>query len=358
LFSEDYHLINFKLMNQSRLAYLFQRYTDKVCTDAELNEFLSILSNDKKNAEMEIILDKYWEHAPEIELNPQTSKEILDKTLSARNESSKNIRLFSFKWISWVAAVILIGFAVWRTNQDVDGQKSQLSKDVAEVASSAAGNEIVTVSTSDEHQKITLPDSSTVILNSKSSISYPKFFAADRRDVTLQGEGYFDIKHNKSKPFSVTTGTLVTRVLGTAFNIKAYNGDQNIAVTVTRGKVGVTKGNSTLGILLPNQQIVFNTGRQKLSVNKVIASEIVRWKDSDIFFDDTSMGQAMELLSRKFATPIAFSNPAIKDCKFSATFLKGESLKEILEVVCSFNNAQYSYENEGVIISGIGCGNN
>lgn len=358
MFSGQYHLINFKLMNQSRLAYLFQRYTDKVCTDAELDEFLSRLSNDQESAEMEIILDEYWERAPEMEMNPQTSKEILDKTLLTQNERSKNMRLFSFKWVGWVAAVILIGFAVWGTNQHVDSLKLPLSKNVAERNSNASGNEIITVSTSGEHQKITLPDSSTVILNSKSSISYPKFFAADKRDVTLQGEGYFDIKHNKSKPFSVTTGTLVTRVLGTAFNIKAYNGDQNIAVTVTRGKVGVTKGNSTLGILLPNQQIVFNTGRQKLSVNKVIASEIVRWKDSDIFFDDTSMAQAMELLSRKFATPIAFSNPAIKDCKFSATFLKGESLKEILEIVCSFNNAQYSYGNEGIIISGIGCENN
>jgi ferric-dicitrate binding protein FerR (iron transport regulator) len=342
-------------MNPGRLAYLFQRYIDKVCTEAELNEFLSLIKNSEMSFDMESILDKHWEESAEIEMNPDRSNAILEKTFSNEVKQPKALKFNYIKWMGYAAAVVVLGFAIWNINKPDEKPMAKLPNNVAERKAIVPKNELITVYTIDEHQKVTLPDSSTVILNAHSSISYPKFFEPKNRNVILKGEGYFDIRHNKLKPFTVSTGKLLTTVLGTAFNIKAYDQGRNIAVTVTRGKVGVTKGRSSLGILLPNQQMVFNTSRQNSSVSKVVASEAVRWQESDIFFDDISMAQAMDMLSKKFGTPITFSNSSIKGCKFSATFLKGESLSEILKVICSFNKAKYQTGKDGITISGTGC---
>ncbi|WP_163024732.1 FecR family protein, partial [Pseudomonas viridiflava] len=111
--------------------------------------------------------------------------------------------------------------------------------------------ELLTVKSGNEHQKVNMPDGSTVILNNNSSISYPKVFGV-KRAVTLTGVGYFDIRHDLKKSFTVHTGNLSTVVLGTAFNIKAYDRDHEISVTVTRGKVSVLDSNAALAILTPN----------------------------------------------------------------------------------------------------------
>ncbi|MCX2584320.1 FecR family protein [Pedobacter sp. MR22-3] len=342
-------------MNPGRLAYLFQRYIDKVCTEAELNELLSLIKNSEMRLDMESILDKHWEESAEIEMNPDRSNAILEKTFSHEVEQPEPLKFNYIKWMGYAAAVIVLGFAIWNINKPDEKPMAKLSNNVAEKKTIVPKNDLITVYTIDEHQKVTLPDSSTVILNAHSSISYPKFFEPKKRNVILKGEGYFDIRHNKLKPFTVSTGKLLTTVLGTAFNIKAYDQSRNIAVTVTRGKVGVTKGRSSLAILLPNQQMIFNTSRQNSSVSKVVASDAVRWQESDIFFDDISMVQAMDMLSRKFGTPITFSDNSMKGCKFSATFLKGESLNEILRVICSFNKAKYQTGKDGITISGTGC---
>jgi transmembrane sensor len=73
--------------------------------------------------------------------------------------------------------------------------------------------------------KNTLPDGTTVVLNKKSKLSYPVEFTGSTREVFLTGEAFFDVAHNPSKPFKVHTGVFVTKVLGTAFSIKAYPGD-------------------------------------------------------------------------------------------------------------------------------------
>src|SRR5688572_8298430 len=104
-------------------------------------------------------------------------------------------------------------------------------------------------------QFLRLPDGSTVLLNEGSKLEYPITFSGDTREVFLQGEGYFDIQHNPSKPFVVKTANVTTTVLGTAFNVKAFPSEKHITVTVTRGKVKVSKDEKVLGVITHDQQI-------------------------------------------------------------------------------------------------------
>lgn len=210
------------------------------------------------------------------------------------------------------------------------------------------------------HQKraITLADGSRVWINAGSELKYPETFNGQTREVYLSGEAYFDIRHDTAKPFIIHTGNLLTKVLGTAFNIKEDKSKQTIQVTVTRGKVSVANGSKLLGILRPNQQISFNTLKEEALQATVNAAQVIAWQQSDLHFEDVSFGEAIAQLRRHFGVKISFGNAKLKDCRFTGTSIHGEELEKILKVMCAFNNATYRVEPDGsIVIDGSGCNN-
>ena len=199
---------------------------------------------------------------------------------------------------------------------------------------------------------VRLPDGSTVIISSGSKFNYPSSFdGLARREVYLEGQAFFDIKHNASKPFIVHAGQFETTVLGTAFNIKAFPGDIDITVTVTRGKVKVSDQNRTLGILLPRQQITCNKQKANPTLKTVDTDTYLDWKAQDLLFDDVTVAEAAELLEERFNVNITFSDQLIKSNRFTTTFLKGESFEQVLTSICEFNGAVYQYDKEKATVS-------
>src|SRR5690606_36092602 len=118
-------------------------------------------------------------------------------------------------------------------------------------------------------------------LNAESRLLYPSRFRGGRREVTLVGEAYFEVAHQADKPFIIHSGKLITQVLGTSFNIKAYENDPDIKVAVLTGKVGVRNltGNQKAVFLTPNQEAVYNKAINSIGKQKVDASLSVSWKD-------------------------------------------------------------------------------
>jgi len=340
-------------MEKDRSAYLFQRYASKTCTPAERQEFMEMVRHADDNHILNIILDNFWNNSPEISLNNKKTEGILHQIFSAEAQPIIKKQVLPWKWFGWAAAIFIVSIIAILANNHDQKIKSTANQSVKKL-NKAPVSETITINSKTEHQKVTLPDGSTVILNNNSSISFAKIFKGNRI-VSLTGEGYFDIKHDDHKTFTVYAGRLKTTVLGTAFNIKAYDLDKNVQVTVTRGKVSVLNQDSTLSILLPNQQITFNKEQKKSNLSKVVAKAIIQWQEGDLFFDDTTMEEAAIILSKKFSTNIMFTNEQAKKCRFSATFLKGESLTEILKLICSFNNATYQENANGITINGQGC---
>ena len=151
------------------------------------------------------------------------------------------------------------------------------------------------------------------------------------------------------------TGKIKTTVLGTAFNINAYDKSRDVVVTVTRGKVMVQDETKTLGILVPNQQVVVNKMQMKSQVIPVLAKSAIEWQEKDLFFDEVTMEEAAHKLSTYFNVKISFANDASKDCRFTGTFLRGERLEEILKVITSFNHIEYQKKAGEIVLSGKGC---
>ncbi|TKT86561.1 FecR family protein [Dyadobacter frigoris] len=201
---------------------------------------------------------------------------------------------------------------------------------------------------------VQLPDGSTVILSAGSKIDYPDSFDnRKKREVYLTGEAYFDVRHNPQKPFIVHSGRLSTTVLGTAFNIKAMSGDKRIVITVTRGKVKVSDQNTTFAILIPDQQITYNTLKQEAVQSSVDAQKTVEWKMEDLLFDDVTVFNAARHIEERFHIKIQITDDRLKNQRFTTTFGKDENLESVLKSITEFNDAKYelNLKNKEVIIS-------
>lgn len=203
---------------------------------------------------------------------------------------------------------------------------------------------------------IILPDGSTVLLNRGSRIDYKDPFTGPAREVTLIGEGYFDIRNNREQPFLVHTGNITTTVLGTAFNVRAYSGQEEVTVTVTKGKVKVGDGKRTFGILAPDDQIAVNKRRLEAIRSRVNAETAIAWKKEYLVLNNISLQEAAVLIGSKYHVQIRFASDRMKGCHVSATFLNNESLEQVLKVVTGVVNATYTIAPDNqVILNGEGC---
>lgn len=334
-------------MDSARLTYLFQRYTEQTCTAEETQELMQALANPANDTAIKTIIDQVWHDLPEHEKLPaQKAERILQHILPPEAQPLQRERQLTPLWTKVAAAVIVLmlaGTVFFQWNRIVRVASPTLA-DHAEPLPS-------------EHQYIKLPDGSTVVLNAGSRLDYAASFDnAPTRDVVLHGEGYFDIRHDATKPFVVHTGKLKTTVLGTAFNIKAYETESNIIVTVTRGKVRVSDEQKTLGVITPNQQITFNKQAHSSAQQTVDSEAAIAWTARDIFFDDLTLQEATTQLSARFHVNIAFENARVGACRFTATFMNGEDLDQILHVICEFYGARYERDAKGaILIKGNGC---
>jgi transmembrane sensor len=327
------------LMNNTRLQVLFQRYQQNACTSEEEKELFELL-NQSDNPEANRLLQELW-NSPSHNLSEERSEEMLNSILSDDNKVI-SIQPKKFVWLKAAAAaaiIVMIGFGAYQFTDQLTTPSVERTAQVNQ-----------------QPKFIRLPDGSKVILNNNSKLEFPESFSdQDVREVHLTGEAYFDIQHD-AKPFIVHTGKISTTVLGTAFNVKAYPDQNDVTVTVTRGKVKVSNQIKVLGILSPDDQITFNKNDEHVELQAVRSKEAVAWTEKDIFFDDVSMVEAADELSQRFDVAIHFKNENIKACRFTATFVRGEDLRQILDVICEFNQAKYKVTEAGDIeVSGDGC---
>lgn len=203
-----------------------------------------------------------------------------------------------------------------------------------------------------ENRVIFLPDGSTVILSPGSKLNYPSSFdGMKKREVFLDGQAFFDIKHNAFRPFIVHTGKLETIVLGTAFNIKSIHGEKDITVTVKRGKVRVSDQHKVLGIITPNQQITYNKEKVSSTLKIVDNDSYLDWKNQDLFIDNLTLSEAAKILEDQYKIKIIISNPAIREQRFTATFPKNEKLEQAVKSISEFNGLNYQFNKDKSIVT-------
>lgn len=210
---------------------------------------------------------------------------------------------------------------------------------------------IITKSTEyGQKMRITLPDGSLVNLNSGSSLSYPEHFSNNERAVNLTGEAFFQVMRNEEKPFIVKSKNLTTTVLGTSFNINAFDSISN-SVAVVSGRVKVENSHQAM-ILNPNQQTRNVNGTLKME--EINARKIVGWTQGVLRFEDSALKNVIKSLERWYGVKFKLKNSELEECKFTGQF-QNEKLINVLNVLQEALGITYEVKSKEIIITGKGC---
>ncbi|HBL74813.1 MAG: hypothetical protein A2W90_07970 [Bacteroidetes bacterium GWF2_42_66] len=177
-----------------------------------------------------------------------------------------------------------------------------------------------------------LPDGSSGYLNSGSSLKYPVPFTDDRR-VQLSGEAFFDVAHSRTSAFHVLTGKFDIKVLGTRFNVLAFDDQDFEEVTLEKGKVEVYNTDQKLiASLEPDQQLDFDYKTGQFAKKDVNASQYVSWIEGKLIFRDEKFAQVAKRLSRWYNADVVIADSRLNDYVFHATF-ENEQLEEVLQLI-------------------------
>lgn len=178
--------------------------------------------------------------------------------------------------------------------------------------------------------QIDLPDGTKVWLNAASSLKYPAQFTGNQRNVTLNGEAYFEVAPDKLKPFIVNSGKQAVKVLGTHFNINAYNDEPVITTTLLKGSVLVTQENThQTSLLKPGQQAQV---ADDIKVSKADVDEAVAWKNGMIKFSNQDIKSVMRIIARWYNVDIIYKGN-ISNIGFGGSVSRSMKISEILKVL-------------------------
>ncbi|MRT94714.1 FecR family protein [Ancylomarina sp. 16SWW S1-10-2] len=180
--------------------------------------------------------------------------------------------------------------------------------------------------------QLTLADGTRVWLNSQSEIKYPVQFVGNTRRVEVKGEVFFDVAHNKKKPFIVGAKGIEVEVLGTEFNIEAYEDQDMVTTTLVEGSVKLTK-NTEQVIIKPNQQASIGSNSSKFELKEVEARNYALWKDGVFYFEEANLATIMEKLERWYNIKVFYENQSIQNSRFSIEMKRYENISKILEII-------------------------
>jgi transmembrane sensor len=332
---------------ENPIKQLFVKFILNRCSPQEIAEVKEMVSSGGYEQEwieaMEETEKEFANADPQLLIiNEQGIFDKVNTTIGAKGPFYNTKRI----WIAAAAIVLLamsIGLLLIKTEVDGPGlaevnyKKTEVTKDTT-------------------HKWVKLPDGSSVQLNVDSYLEYPESFAGRaRREVRLTGEAYFDIKHDAKHPFVIYTGKIKTTVLGTAFNINAYDVNESVTVTVTRGKVRVEDEKKVLAVLTPDQQLAWNVKLPEPIKVNVKAENVVEWKKHDLIMDDVSMENAAQMIADRYGVKIQFKNERVKNCRFTAAFLNRNDINQVLSVVGDITGSTLTLKDNLVTIDGPGC---
>lgn len=351
-------------MDQERLYHLLAREIANELTTAELEELQQLLQRYPNASYIREVFTRRWQEASRqvpaqqmLERHLQRLQQAPDEQIAAE-PAPRPVRRIWLRAMAIAAGIALITFAGWRWLQDP-------------AAPAAPREQLVTLRGKRSH--IVLPDGSHVWLNAGSRLDYPKAFA-DRqpRIVQLEGEAFFDVAADANRPFRVQTKSFTILVMGTAFNVRAYPGEDSAVTSLVQGAVQVQldKAGKQLVALRPNEKLTVSanlfehsdeqlkeTDTRKLQipvykqhltqVRDSVVSETA-WVKNKLAFKHLELEKVSAMLERWYGVEIGFRNENRKQLYFTGVF-ESDNLDNVLEALASTNSFSYTKDANGKI---------
>jgi len=330
-----------------RYIALREKFDLKTATAEEVAEYIKVYKSGVFAKREEELAKEHFNRQSEI---PPTQAEIAANERIQLNVMAvigrENVRRLprTFTWLaaaSVVLAVLVVG--VWNY-------------------SSHGSNDVVVFGTVviDGPGYVQLPDNSTVEISEGSRLAYNHETFLTDRELTLSGKGFFEVTHDPAHPFRVRTGRVLTTVLGTSFVVSESPDFKFIDVTVITGKVTVGAfGNpdKEFRTILPNQKLTVKTDSadQRLFFSTNEHADVkaeLQFKENNIILTDVTLQEAVIHLEKRFGVTIHVENELILNCRLSLTFVRNETLKEILDYISPYFEATTVVDGNHVIIRG------
>lgn len=364
-----------------RLNYIefLKKHLDGHISDAEKSELFRMSADDDIRQLLEEMIEADWRHnqLPGDDLSPLISKKLLHTILNSEKNTdslfnySHKRRVLSIFSMAAIFLLVVFSAAFYYYSEKQKKFSSQFEASIPQTNIKKINNSKVPL-------EMVLEDGSTVKLTPNSTLSYPKRFATDKREVYLTGEALFVITKNPEQPFLVYYDNIVTRVLGTSFTIRTNNNTKDLEVSVITGKVHVFENKflaSNTGshrvlksvILVPNQKAMYNIKNRdfettladsirSLASFKDIAkpNKLGALQESFIYEKSTKLKEIFHQLETIYGIEIIVDNDNIYNCVFIGDVSKQEMLKK-LNTICMTVGATYEVKGTKILVSGKGC---
>ena len=202
-----------------------------------------------------------------------------------------------------------------------------------------------------EKKVVSLPDSTTVLLNSGSLLIYPEKFNSTDRQVYLIGEAIFDVTKNPGHAFVVNTPDFSIKVHGTVFNVSSYSDSNYSTTTLKSGSISVLGKNGDQFLLSPGQTLKYAKDSNKVSINQSDVDDAFAWKDGKLYFKSASIHTIINTLERYYGLQVYLTNPKYGNEHLTAKFIHGETVEVVLTVLCRLvPGMKWHIENSTVYI--------
>ncbi|MBA3705772.1 MAG: FecR family protein [Bacteroidetes bacterium] len=323
---------------------LISKYIKGEITHDEKEIIERWIKADKDNAVLFNEIKTVWESTGKLnqQVKFDTHKAWESVQRKIKTEEQKNIFIAAKEinytgWFLRIAAILIVGFfATWL------------------VVKNNSEPELILVQTTNQEKMITLPDSTKILLNKNSKLTYPKEFAENIRQVDLEGEAFFEVTKNKEKPFIIKNKDFDVGVLGTSFDVLAYAETKEAIVTVVTGKVAFTAKNGTSVVLVKNEVGILNKSNRQLNKKAAFNPNFLAWKTKKLEFNNTDFLEVVQTLEKYFSKTIEVKENNILKCKFTGYF-ENPTLQEVLSVLEKTLLLKIIVNDKQIIISGAGC---
>lgn len=325
---------------QNKSSEYINHYLNDVYTKEEAQQFLFAVNEDSTALEKK--MKEVWAESESLNPPAQNEKEALKKEAISLLNKHKEEYVFLIprrviRPFIKIAASIVILFMIGFVGGKLFEYKSMDQLVTQEMKTSFG--EIIS---------IVLPDGTIVKLNSCSQISYPDKFNGDSRKIHLTGEAYFEVAKKEDQPFIVETKQFNVKVLGTVFNIKAYDGDETRTVSVESGKVQIDMPEAMMR-LVANERMSYNIKSDEYNKHKG-DEKIGVWRDGYFLFEQTPFMDVIRELERTYNCKIKIKDQQVFDHLISGEHPKS-SLENILKSIQLTTGIKYSFnENTNEIL--------
>jgi transmembrane sensor len=331
-------------MQETEIKALLKKYIDQQCSPEELAFVLNYIQLPEGKQALENLLLDDWNT---FESNEPAAGEagLWYARLNNRTRKQQSFSILrNYNWIKYAAILLLVtGIGAWLTFQQHHNE---------------AASPIVMLEKHNprgQRSQLVLQDSSVVYLGADSRLRYPEQLNGRTRELYLEGEAFFEVKHDSKRPFIVHTGNARTQVLGTSFKIEAFKGQQ-LAVAVATGKVSVGYLGqhhqvTSLATLTPGKKLSWDPVSHQSGITTLATDDIKGWKDGNLAFSDARLDEISHTLERWYNVRVIIKGDKPKAYSLSININGKAPITLALDAITGATGLRYRINQDQITIS-------